>query len=172
MTGVGAGRRGIVGLAVGLIVVSACSGGGRRAAPRPPRPAVVTVSMREYRFEHQPAIAPGRAVFRVANAGGIDHQLVLVRLPDDLPGTLDEQLHSATRRPVETIYQFGFRPGDAAVFAADLPAGHYGFVCFLQDPDGTPHALKGMSSDLWVRASPNGGSTTPTSAQSSTTTAR
>ena len=106
--------------------------------------------MDEYSYTHRPEIRPGRVVFRVANAGQLRHELVLVRLPDDLEGTLDEQLRSSARRPVTTLSALATEPGDSGIFAADLAPGRYGFLCFLDDGDGTTHALKGMNSDLFV----------------------
>lgn len=116
----------------------------------PPRPAMVTVSASEYRFQNQPSIPAGRAVFRARNAGREEHQVILVRLPDELRGSFDQQLRSGTRRTVETVFQLPLPAGDATAFAADLGTGRYGFACFARDADGTLHALKGMSSELRV----------------------
>ncbi len=107
--------------------------------------------MSEYRFAHAPLVSRGRAMFRVHNTGNLDHQLILVDLPDDLPGSFDEQLRSATRRVVLTVTTLPqMKPEERTIFAVDLAPGRYGFVCFLPDADGT-HALKGMNSDLRVQ---------------------
>lgn len=111
--------------------------------------------MYEYRFDHRQTIPTGRAIFRVANAGTVGHELLLVRLPEGLAGTLDEQLRSSHRRPVETVAMLPVDgPGQRTTFAADLAPGHYGLICYLRGDDDVTHALKGMNSDLYVRERP------------------
>lgn len=141
-------RQSVVAL-VGLVLLGACAS-STPPAPLPPSPVIVSVTMDEYSYAHRPHIKAGRVVFRLRNAGQVRHELLLVRLPDDLEGTLDEQLRSSARRPVTTLSALAAEPGDAGIFAADLAPGRYGFLCFLDDGDGTTHALKGMSSDLFV----------------------
>lgn len=139
----------------GLVAV-ALAGGCNDQAPQakvlPPPPPVVQVTMAEYRFENVAEVRRGRVVVRAHNRGMLGHQLVLVKLPDDLEGTLDQQLHSAERRPVQTLQLMPtVAAGGDAVFAADLAPGRYGFVCFITDAAGQSHALKGMNSELRVR---------------------
>lgn len=106
--------------------------------------------MREYGFDHATQLAAGRLVFRVTNSGTIPHSLVLVALPEDVP-PIGEQLRSGNRRGVSTFAQVPQRPpGSRDTFAVDLIPGRYAFVCFVTDPDGVSHALKGMSSELRV----------------------
>jgi len=135
-------------LAPGLaLVVGACSG----PASYPPRPATMAVTMVDYRFRHQRSLPAGRVVFRVYNAGHLDHDLNLVRLPEDLP-PLDVQLHAPDRRVLPTVAGLSERrPGGRGAFAVDLAAGRYGLVCFVEDADGVVHAQKGMDSEFRVR---------------------
>ena len=106
--------------------------------------------MREYAFEHLPTAPSGRVVVQVENAGSLPHQMVLVKLPEDLP-PLAEQLRSETRQAVETLANLLDRPaGSRDTLAVDLDAGRYGLVCFLRDPDGVQHHAKGMSSEFRV----------------------
>ncbi len=107
--------------------------------------------MEDYRFDHPPDSPAGRVIFQVANRGRVDHQLLLARLPEDLP-PLDAQLHSEVRRPVETLRMLPpFAPGESSSFAADLAPGRYGLMCFLQDPgDEVTHALQGMNSEFVI----------------------
>lgn len=128
------------------------TGCGQEATPAlPPDPAVVTVTMRDYSFDFNPRVPAGRVTFQVRNSGKLNHQLKLLRLPDDLKGTLDEQLRSPVRKATHTLVALPiFKNGEASQFAADLFPGRYGFVCFLEDPDGSLHALKGMNSDFAV----------------------
>lgn len=139
-----------LGLAAGLLVVTACAPAA--SAPLPPQPSSVAVRLDEYRFGYDPAVPAGRVIFEVDNEGTIDHQLILVRLPEELPGTLDDQLRSSTRQSAPTFISLPpLVPDQGTTFAADLGPGRYGMVCFLLDPEGTNHALKGMSSEFWVR---------------------
>jgi len=106
--------------------------------------------MREYHFDHPPQVPAGRVVFRVHNGGSVTHEAILVALPEDVP-PIDQQLRSATRVGVDTIATLRNRaPGSNGTFAADLTTGRYAFVCFLMDPDGVSHALKGMASEFRV----------------------
>lgn len=106
--------------------------------------------MTEYRFEHQAVVPPGRTVFRVVNAGGEPHSLVLVELEEDFP-PIDEQLRGSTRRGVPTYAQVPERPpGSRDTFAVDLEPGRYAFICFVAGPDGISHSTKGMSSEFRV----------------------
>ena len=76
----------------------------------------------------------------------------MVRLPDGFQGTLDAQLHSAARLPLPTVASLPLQPpGVRGVFAVDLQPGKYGFICFVEDPDGRKHSDKGMSSVFAVQ---------------------
>ena len=110
----------------------------------------MTVTMREYAFDHPVQAPRGRVVFRVRNAGTMAHELILVSLAEELP-PIREQLQSATRRAVDTLVTLRDRkPGSNGIFAADLDPGRYAFICFISDPDGVSHALKGMASEFRV----------------------
>lgn len=117
----------------------------------PPGPAKVTVSMSDNRFAYRPPRSTGRVVFEVRNDGRVDHELVLVILPDELP-PLEQQLRSESRRVIATLGSLPRRqPGHRGTFAVDLQPGRYGIICFVQDPDGIQHAQKGMSSEFRLR---------------------
>ncbi len=106
--------------------------------------------MAEYRFEHPSTVPAGRQVYRITNAGAAPHSLVLVSLGDDVPPIL-EQLRSETRRGAPTFAKLPQRPpGSLDTFAVELPPGRYALVCFVTDPDGVSHALKGMASEIRV----------------------
>lgn len=133
-------------LLVAALVLAASCGAEERVA----QPTKVVVTMTEYAFAHRRPVPPGRVVFRVRNVGRVDHELVLVALAADVP-PLDAQLRGRERRAIPTIARVtATEPGATGIFAADLKPGRYGFICFLSDPDGTQHSLKGMSSDFLV----------------------
>src|SRR5947209_6015962 len=133
-----------------LLLAVSCVAPGRPPKNLPPLPSTMDVTMREYRFDHPPQVPAGRVVFRVHNAGSLTHELILVAVPEDVP-PIDQQLKSDTRVGVDTIATLRDRaPGSNGTFAADLTPGRYAFVCFLMDPDGVSHALKGMASQFRV----------------------
>lgn len=110
---------------------------------------VVDVTMRDNRFDFNPAIPGGQVVFRVHNAGSVAHELEMIQLQADIP-PIDAQLHSSQRRNVVPTIELSARPpGGIGIFAARLEAGvRYAFVCFLLDPAGSPYALEGMNAEF------------------------
>lgn len=121
---------------------------GREALPPPSR--TLAIVMTEYRFRYVAPSATGRVVVRVSNNGTTQHSLSLISLPDDFP-PIDEQLRSDTRRGAPTIARLPSKaPGQGGAFAIDLTPGRYAFVCFVLDPDGVTHAMKGMSSEFRI----------------------
>ncbi len=146
-------HRGVVVLAL----LGACTTGPRAAVSLPPSPAVVEVVEQDYGYILNPTgeIPPGRAVFQVSNRSQLAHDLVLVRLPEDLPPILD-QLRSAQRRSADPLAQLPpHPPGSDDAFAVDLAPGRYALLCFVKDETGEPHALKGMAVEF--RVSPTSG---------------
>lgn len=122
------------------------------AAPSswPPERPIVSLTMREYAFDYQQPVPRGQMVFRVVNAGTLNHRLLLAPVPDDYPPVL-EQLRGEERRPIEPVAGIPNRPpGDTTTFAANLAAGRYFMICFVQDPDGRTHAIKGMATEFRV----------------------
>ncbi|MDP9387484.1 MAG: cupredoxin domain-containing protein [Actinomycetota bacterium] len=126
------------------------SGGAEQAAaPLPPDPPVVTVAMSEYRFDFG-SIPEGRVVFEVVNEGQLAHRLSLIPLAEDFPPIL-EQLRGTERRVVDTLAAVAtLAPGQRRSVAVDLAPGRYAFVCFVSDPDGSSHALKGHAAEFRV----------------------
>lgn len=135
--------------AVGLALFGACRGSSDEAA-LPPPPPVVTVAMREYRFELDRTVPRGRVVFRFVNAGGLRHQPDLIPLSEELP-PIDQQVRGERRAVVAPFAGVAARdPGTVGTFAVDLePGQRYAFVCFARDPDdGQSHALQGMTTEF------------------------
>ena len=131
-------------VAVGL---SAC----REAEEFPPGPHVVAVSMTEYRYRLDAPDAAGRLVFDARNDGRLDHELVLIEVPDGVDD-IDRQLRSKERLVVPTIARMAPRdPGRRGTFAVDLGPGRYALICFVQDEDGGQHAQKGMSAEFRLK---------------------
>lgn len=134
-------------LGVLLVLAPSCRGA---TEDFPPRPQIVSVSMREYGYEYEPPTASGRIVFNLENAGRVDHEAVLISVGDDIP-PIDQQLRSGERLVVPTVARPVRRtPGGFGSFAVDLPPGRYAMVCFVQDDDGGQHAQKGMSAEFRI----------------------
>jgi len=101
--------------------------------------------MREYGFVPTGQFPAGQVVFMMKNKGKIMHSAALFALPEGLP-PLKEQLEGSQRRPIERFAGTPALPaGVGNSFVADLaPGQRYGLICFVSDPDGKSHALKGM----------------------------
>lgn len=107
--------------------------------------------MSEYRFDLKPVSTPGRIVFDVRNTGRLEHELVLISVPDDVP-PIDRQLRSEKRLVVPTVARLAPRgPGRRGTFAVDLEPGRYALVCFVKDAAGAQHAQKGMSAEFRIK---------------------
>lgn len=149
-------------LALGCVLLLAGCQTPKRAA-LPPVPGVVEVDMADNRFDYDPAIGSGRVLFRVTNTGTVPHSLSLLPLTDDIP-PIDDQLHGTTRRTILPLAAIKARPpGTSTTFAVDLTPGvRYAMVCFVDDADGVPHALKGMNSEFRTTGAPEGQPTSTT----------
>ncbi len=127
--------------------LSACGGGA--ALPR--SATIINVGMTEYHFAVRSSAPAGRAVFRVFNAGRLDHNLTLEQLPSDFP-PINAQLHSSTRRGAPAVALMpSLRPGQSDTFAVDLTPGRYAILSSVKGRDGVVDALKGMNAEIRVR---------------------
>jgi hypothetical protein len=129
-----------------FLMLSACGAG----AALPPSATTVNVRMTEYHFAVRSSAPAGRAVFRVFNAGRLDHNLTLEKLPGDFP-PINVQLHSNVRRgaPAVAIMPI-LRPGQSDTFAADLTPGRYAILSSVKGRDGVVDALEGMNAEIRV----------------------
>ncbi|MGH2810921.1 MAG: hypothetical protein ACRDIA_08580 [Actinomycetota bacterium] len=110
---------------------------------------MVIVNLRDFSFDYNPKVPPGRVVFRFFNVGRATHVPSLIPLDEDFP-PIDQQLRGAERRVASPFGGLRNRfPGQSGTFAVDLEAGHrYALICFAVDPDKTLHRLKGMTSEF------------------------
>lgn len=137
-----------------LLIASACIS-RPPAGPRPPRPTVMKVTAREYGFEYAQAgkvVSQGRVALEMENKGRLHHQLTMIIVPEDMPGTIKEEARSSdTHRVFENVFALPARPpGGRGSFAVDLEPGRYAMVCLVEDRGGTLHAQKGMASEFRV----------------------
>jgi hypothetical protein len=118
----------------------------------------VPVALKEFEFVfNQDDFDPGtKHVFEVTNEGEQPHELVLVKLDEDV--NLEEALASESEEEPEGVEFQAFaqaEPGQSTriVFAEDMEPGRYAMICFFpdtDDPEQTPHAFKGMLSDFTI----------------------
>lgn len=165
------GRRLLVRSVTSIVLAAggvSCRDSARDAASLPAGPPVVTVNMREYRFDYRGPVAAGRVVFRFVNAGRRAHQPDLIALAEDLP-SIDEQVRGDERVAVTQFAGIPPRtPGEVGTYAVDLvPGQRYAIICFARSPRDESHALKGMTTEF--RA---GGGTSPPAASSPPSTGR
>lgn len=126
-------------------------GGCGRAADLPPSATIIRIRMTEYHFAVASTAPSGRAVFRVFNAGRLDHNLTLEKLPSDFP-PVNVQLHSSVRRGAPTVAVMPtLLPGQSDTFAVDLTPGRYAILSSVKGRDGIVDALAGMNAEIRVR---------------------
>lgn len=115
----------------------------------------VELSLNEFAFGFDAGeITDGNFAFVAKNVGEQRHQVIVVKIPEDLD--LEAAIQSDEEpEGVEDVAIAGpFRPGDetAVVFEQPLEPGRYALICFLPDTEdpGTEHAQKGMFADFTV----------------------
>jgi hypothetical protein len=130
-----------------VLLAAGCSSG--TAAQLPPGRPHVTITMRDYRFEHG-FMPKGQVVFDVKNLGAARHRLSLIQLPPELP-PIEQQVQGSERAAVTTqaaVADLG--PGGIGTVATELVPGRYALVCFNVDADGSSHARKGMATEFRI----------------------
>lgn len=118
---------------------------------------VVNVDLNEFLFglDESQITSANPIVLQGNNVGTQLHHMVFAKIPED--AVIEEILASDDPAGVENIGGGEpFPPGESQtlVLAEPLEPGRYVLVCFLpdtEDPAETPHALKGMVSDITVQ---------------------
>ena len=114
---------------------------------------IVDVGLTEFAFVYNPAaLTSGNVAFKLENVGEQEHQLLIAKVPEG-PPLFDLLTQDDV---VEFVGGIDVEPGTQRnlVFTEALPPGRYAVVCFLpdvNDPEGTPHAFKGMMSEFTIR---------------------
>jgi uncharacterized cupredoxin-like copper-binding protein len=118
----------------------------------------VTVTADEYSFalEGGMQVAAGEVEFVLRNAGDEDHEIGFVKLKEG--ATVEQVLQVIGEGGDETALieddEVGgtepVEPGQEDSVTVDLTAGSYAYACFIEAPDGEPHAAKGMYGQLTV----------------------
>lgn len=99
----------------------------------------VAVTGVDYAFEGVPAtLEPGVTAFRFTNEGQEVHEMVLLRINDDVEASIEDLLELPEEEAQQMVEDVAFTfapPGGEATTFADLGPGRYGVICFI--PVGT-----------------------------------
>jgi len=138
----------------GVLVVT----GAATGAPTPTaRATKVPVTLTEYAVAPRPAtVAAGPVTLVVRNAGGLDHELVVVRSVAPLPSDANGEADESGVAPADNLGEIeDLTPKSVTKFAlGDLAPGTYQVFCNLVDKDATTevaHYGKGMHATLTVQ---------------------
>ena len=130
---------------VAAIALGACSSDGG-----------TTVNVTAADFSLKPevsSVAAGKVSFKVHNAGGFGHEMVVVKVADakDLPtkpdGEVDENAIPAADHMGEVA---DVLPGQTKTLKVDLEAGKYVLFCNAVDGANAVHFKRGMYTDFTV----------------------
>jgi hypothetical protein len=128
----------------------------------PPTAAMLAIQMSEFAFTVDTgAVRDGNVALSIGNGGQQDHEAVVARIDagiklDELVPQIAESAEGETPAGIDEIVAFGaYEPGETAnvVFAEPLEPGRYAVLCFfpdVNDPEHTPHALKGMFAEFTI----------------------
>ena len=119
------------------------------AAPAAEPTPTATMTLADYKFDISSPLKSGQNVVRVENAADQPHEVVVFKLP---PGKtmkdFEAWLPVSDKQPPPAIPYggiVGLSKGQHGFFTANLDAGDYVLVCFLNDAkDGKPHFVHGM----------------------------
>lgn len=130
-------------------------GTSHRQTPVPAGTTVVPVQLQEYAFVYDKSLmSSGNVALQVANVGTMEHELVLAKINVSTPllDLLQQPSEEGPPAGVDVLAQDEWAPGEGStmVFSQPLAPGPYAFLCFLPGPNGTPHALLGMTSEFTV----------------------
>lgn len=136
--------------------------------PSPHNDPVVTVVATDYHLELPASLTAGPTTFQLVNHGRELHQLYLVRLANGKTAAdFVKSLKPGGPPPswaTDVGGPNGVDPGATSPRATvQLTPGHYGALCIIPSPDGVPHIMKGMYTDVTVKpgARTASSSTTP-----------
>jgi hypothetical protein len=126
----------------------------------------VTVMAMDYQLTAPESVPAGRTRIQVMNHGAEPHQAALVRLEpgrtrDEYLAALASGLDAAAEVGTFVAGPNGAAPGGLSEVTANLEPGRYLILCLIPSPDGQPHVIKGMITELEVtgKASKSGSKT-------------
>ena len=129
--------------------------GAEETTPGPAAGGEVLISAVEYEFDLADSYAAGTTTFTLVNNGKEPHFIDIIKLTDDAPSVPDllelsekksEQYFGGPLNHIKTA-----KPGETSKpLEVELEPGRYGYVCFIEAKDGTPHAFLGMAGEFTV----------------------
>jgi hypothetical protein len=114
------------------------------------------VVAKDFSFTTASSVKAGLVDVRLDNQGQYEHQAQLVRINDGVtPQQLQEAQSDPTGEKVLALVAVkggvnGIAPGAKQSVISNLDAGNYLMLCFIGEPDGTPHVAKGMVTPFTV----------------------
>lgn len=129
-------------------------------------PAVASFTAKDFAFTGPDTLSAGETTFHLTNAGPSLHHLQLVRLDSGKTlGDLAAAMKKPGPMPAWAVMVGGPNapdPGAESNATVDLTPGNYIVACFVDQPGGIPHIMKGMVKPLTVVASSAGTAPAPT----------
>ena len=107
----------------------------------------------EYKFDLPATMPAGQTTLTLANEGKEPHFIEIVELKTDAPPAEKlVKMRSAQKFFVRQVANTPpVKPGaESEPVTAELTAGRYGYVCFIEAPNGKPHAFLGMVGEFTV----------------------
>jgi len=115
---------------------------------------VVDLALSEYAFTFDETAIPddGNFAFQASNIGGDEHEVAVVKVPEDLDIEAAVQSDEEPEGVVDIAFAGPLAPGteSGVVFESPLEPGRYAMVCFITDAEGIPHAANGMWSEFTI----------------------
>ena len=114
-----------------------------------------TIRLVDYAFELSRPLTAGHHRILVVNGGPQTHELVLLRMtPGKTVKDFGDWVDAGMKGPPPAMPMGGVAAmanGERSEISVDLPAGEYGFVCFVPDAhDGKYHLTHGMGENFQV----------------------
>ena len=153
-------KRWLVGVMVLAAVAAAC-GGDDDGDEGVGGDNTLSVTEREYGYEFSGEPEAGTVTFAFDNAGEELHMMAVCKVKGD--ATVADVADAATAEEEGALDEVcdeqsgidaaggGQAPGTAyEITVADVDAGRYVAMCFLPDPEGTPHIARGMVGEFEI----------------------
>jgi hypothetical protein len=132
-----------------VLVLAACSSGDSPGPSESPEAAAaVDVTATEFAFDVRAEVRGGVVTMAFANVGGLPHEFAFARIDEGRTEADVEAVVQSRQEPPDWMEDVagvpGLSPGESITVTRTLEPGSYVFLCFVPDPDGTPHARLGM----------------------------
>ncbi|MBI2913792.1 MAG: hypothetical protein HYY03_07720 [Chloroflexi bacterium] len=147
----------LVAVTAATLLLAGCGDNGEKTI------GTLTLTATDFAFDVQGDPKPGPISITMPNDGEYEHHAQFFRIEDG--HTMDELLEELEQLsdeditlPEWAVWVGGpgiLSPGETAELFVDFEAGHYAFLCLLDDPDGVPHTEKGMRGEITIEGEEN-----------------